>query len=46
MFVTQIMRFHTIKLVVESEPIPDAIGYDPSSNSVPTNNPISINVLI
>jgi hypothetical protein len=34
----QVCGFHTLQLVVESEPIISHIGYDPFSKSIPKNN--------
>jgi hypothetical protein len=37
------MAFRTIKLVVESETVPDATGYDPCPGSVPgSSNPQTV----
>jgi hypothetical protein len=35
MFATPIMEFHTMKLIIESEPISYATGYVSCLNSVP-----------
>jgi hypothetical protein len=45
MSVTPVMGFHTMKLVVEFEPVSDAIGYDPCPDSFPaSSNPVSVDV--
>jgi hypothetical protein len=44
-FATPVMGFRIMKLVVESEPVLDATGYDPCQNSTSySNNPISDDV--
>jgi hypothetical protein len=45
MSATPFMRFHTMELVVEFEPILDATGYDPSLENFSGNsNPVSAHV--
>jgi hypothetical protein len=45
MFVTPIMRFGTMKLIVKSESILNATDYDPCPDNIPNStNPISVDV--
>jgi hypothetical protein len=45
MFVTPVIGFHTMELVVEFEPVPDATGYDPCpANVLGSSNPILTDV--